>query len=100
MDPLQAILGVKLSHMVAGFFGGLVKALISPEVKLMRTIFSCIAGAMTAGYMTPIAIHYIPFAGTEGAEGAIGYVIGLTAMVIVERLANVVKKWRGDQLGG
>jgi hypothetical protein len=95
-DPLEPYLGIKLGSLLAGFFGGLVKALIMPSVTPSGALFSCVTGALTAGYFTPVAMHWLPLAGIAGAEGAVGYAIGLTAMLICEGLMRAAKHWRDD----
>ncbi len=95
-DPLQTYIGIKAGSLLAGFFGGLVKALLMKNVTAGQALFSCVVGALTAGYFTPIAMHWIPFAEVSGAEGAVGYAIGLTAMMIVEGLLNAARRWKDD----
>ncbi len=96
MDPLHSLLGIKLTTVIAGFLGGLARALIMPGVTWSKALFSCVVGAITAGYLTPFALHWFSYSDVSGAEGAIGYLIGLTAMLIVEGVLNAAKKWKDD----
>jgi hypothetical protein len=95
-DPLQTYLGIKTGTVLAGFAGGLVRVLIAKNVTFMQALLSCIVGAITAGYFTPVAMHWLPLAEVSGAEGAIGYAIGLTAMLICEGLLRAAARWRDD----
>ena len=96
-DPLQSFVGIKLSSVLAGFAGGVVRALMLPRITPWQAFSSCIVGALTAGYLTPVAMHYLPFAGTTGGgEGAVGYAIGLTSMLICEGIIVAVRRWRSD----
>ena len=53
-DPLEPYLGIKLGSLIAGFLGGLVKALIMPSATPSGALFSCVIGALTAGQMGPV----------------------------------------------
>ncbi len=51
MDPVQAVLGIKATHLVAGVAGGTVRALLSGGGWL-AAISSVVIGSLTAGYLT------------------------------------------------
>lgn len=95
-DPFQSILGIKASSVLAGLAGGLVRSLILPGLTVRQAIVSCIIGALTAGYLTPAAVEYWPFEASQGIEGAFGYAIGLSAMLICEGVIRAARHWRDD----
>ncbi len=90
------VLGLKLGSVMAGFLGGLVKGLIMPNVTMTQTIISCVIGGITAGYLTTPIMYWLPWATVTGAEGAVGYAIGLTAMLICEGIIKYVSRWRDN----
>lgn len=95
-DPFQTIVGIKLSTLLAGLAGGLVRSLILPGLTVKQAIASCTIGALTAGYLTPAAVEYWPGDASPGIEGAFGYAIGLSAMILCEAIMKAAKRWRDD----
>lgn len=95
-DPLQAWLGIKSYHLIAGFAGGVVRAFVRPGATKLQAFGSCVVGALTAGYMTPVAVIYLPESASIGGEGATGFVIGLTGMAVAEGLIQLVNRWRNN----
>ena len=88
MDPVQALLGIKTTHLVAGVAGGAVRALLSGGGWL-AAISSVITGSLTAGYLTtPVyaaARAYFP--------ALTGDIVGLTAMLICEGVLRFIRGW-------
>lgn len=94
-DPLFDLFGVKLGSVVAGFIGGLVRSLIMRNATVSQTIIACIVGGATAGYFTPVAMHWLPYELTAASlEGAVGYAIGISGTVICEGVINLARRWR------
>lgn len=93
-------LGLKLSHLIAGAVGGLSRSLARPGGSVMRHVTTAIVGTAVAGYGTPIATalttHYFAAAAVSpaSAEGAVGFVLGLTGMSICEALLRWARIWR------
>ena len=97
MDPVQAVLGIKATHLVAGVAGGTVRALLAGGGWL-AAISSVVIGSLTAGYLTtPVyaaAKAYFPLlAGDASSEHAIGCLVGLTAMLICEGVLRFIRAW-------
>ena len=97
MDPVQALLGIKLTHLLAGVAGGIVRALLAGG-SWMASVSSVVIGSLTAGYLTtPVyaaAKAYFPaLTGDASSEHAIGFLVGLTAMLICEGVIRAADGW-------
>ena len=94
---LETLLGIKLTHLGAGFAGGTVRYILLGG-SWMQAITSVIAGSLTAGYLTTPAyfatIRYMPNLAEPSTEHAVGFVVGLTGLLICEGIMNYVKKRR------
>nr|WP_321459575.1 hypothetical protein [uncultured Cohaesibacter sp.] len=98
-EPVQTILGVKLAHLVAGFFGGLVRAIINPHGSKAYTVGATICGTLTAGYLTPIAVPLVVRyfgASAVGVEGAVGFLMGLCGLAIAEGIVTLARRWKDN----
>ena len=97
MDPVQTVLGIKATHLFAGVAGGTVRALLAGGGWL-AAISSVVIGSLTAGYLTtPVyaaAKMYFPaLTGDASTEHAIGFLVGLTAMLICESVLRFIRGW-------
>ena len=97
MDPVQAILGIKLTHLMAGIAGGVVRAFLAGG-SWMAAISSVVIGSLTAGYLTtPVyagAKAWFPMLSNDvSSEHAIGFLVGLTAMLICEGVLRAARGW-------
>ena len=100
MDPLQTLLGIKTTHLVAGVAGGIVRAFLAGGGWL-AAISAVVIGSLTAGYLTaPVysaARAWFPLlAGDASSEHAIGFLVGLTAMLICEGVTKAVRGWSNN----
>ncbi len=55
VPAVPEILGISITHLVAGGIGGLVRGLTRPEQSWLRRSAGAVAGAFTAGFATPVA---------------------------------------------
>ena len=97
MDPLQALLGIKTTHLVAGVAGGIVRAVLAGG-SWMASVSSVVIGSLTAGYLTtPVyaaaKAWFQLLAGDASSEHAIGFLVGLTAMLICEGVLRFIRGW-------
>ena len=96
MDPVEAAVGIKLTHLIAGVAGGTVRAFLSGE-GFLAAFSSVIVGSLTAGYLTtPVfaAVRsYVELPADPSSEHAIGFLVGLTAMLICEGVLRAVRGW-------
>lgn len=96
MDPFQAIFGIKLTHFLAGVAGGTVRALLAGG-GWFGAVTSVIAGALTASYLTTPAFRmarsYLSVPDEPPTEHAVGFLVGLTAMLICEGFIKSARLW-------
>ena len=97
MDPLQSLIGIKLTHLLAGVAGGIVRALLAGG-SWFAAISSVVVGSLTAGYLTaPVyagAKTWFPIVGHDvSSEHAISFLVGLTAMLICEGVLRFIRAW-------
>ena len=107
-DPASAaaggFFGVKLASLVAGFAGGVVSLSYLRELSRWQMALAVAAGSLTAGYITPVVLHYIAFkseidsgiAFKSEMENGIAFLIGLTAMNIVPGFINLADRFRNN----
>lgn len=96
MDPVEAAVGIKLTHLIAGVAGGTVRAFLSGE-GFLAAFSSVIVGSLTAGYLTTpvfaMVRTYVELPADPSSEHAIGFLVGLTAMLICEGVLRAVRTW-------
>lgn len=96
MDPIETAVGIKLTHLIAGVAGGTVRAFLSGE-GFIAAFSSVVVGSLTAGYLTgPVyaaARSYVDLPPDPSSEHAIGFLVGLTAMLICEGVLRAVRGW-------
>ncbi len=96
-DPFNEY-GLKMSVLVAGFAGGILRALSRNKSSLRETIASPICGALAAGYLTGPIIHYLravnfplpPDDGSNVGLHAAAFVVGVCGMWISDALFEAV----------
>lgn len=97
MDPVQALLGIKSTHLVAGVAGGIVRSFLTGG-DWMTAVGSVVVGSLTAGYLTTpvyggVKAYFPTLANDVSAEHAIGFLVGLTAMLICEGVLRAARGW-------
>lgn len=97
MDPLQSLIGIKLTHLLAGVAGGVVRAFLAGG-SWVAAISSVVVGSLTAGYLTtPVysgaKAWFPPLGHDTSSEHAIGFLVGLTAMLICEGVLRAARGW-------
>jgi hypothetical protein len=101
-DPLvhASYLGLKASYILAGFIGGVVSLSFIKELTTFQAILAVLAGAAGANYLTPTALHLLPWIEEPLAAS---FFIGLTAMNVIPGVVNLSKRFRNnpqDFIGG
>lgn len=89
-------LGIKMSVVLAGLSGGILRALSRRSYKVRELVASPICGALAAGYLTSPVVHYLgvvnwPLPPDEiAAQHAAAFLIGVSAMWISDALFEFV----------
>ena len=101
-DPFNEI-SVQVSIFLAGFSGGIVRALSRGHFILRELIVSPICGALSAGYLTLPFIHYLdkigfplpPQDSSQSGMLAAGFLVGICGMWVADaimlKIGNVLK---------
>lgn len=96
-----AIYGVKYASLLAGFAGGIVSLSYMRQLTAWQMALAVVTGALIAGYLTPIAQHWIGL--PEAVENGLAFLLGLTSMNIVPGFMALSEKFKRDpesMLGG
>jgi hypothetical protein len=93
-NSVLALLGIKVSYALAGFFGGVVSLYFLQGLTRTRAWISVLAGLLTATYGTPVACIYFNINQTEYQTG-LAFVLGLTAMSVLPAVTSIVDSWTG-----
>lgn len=96
-DPFSEY-GLKTSVLLAGFAGGILRALSRKKSSMKETIASPICGALAAGYLTGPIVHYLrvvnfplpPDDGTNVGLHAAAFVVGVCGMWISDALFEMI----------
>lgn len=78
--PVVEFLGVRITSLVAGFFGGVVSLSFIQRLNKAQAFLAVITGSASAGYLTPVAVLYTP---SNIPEASIAFLVGLTAMNLI-----------------
>jgi hypothetical protein len=88
MDPLQTIIGIKLTNALAGIAGGTVRALLM-RGPLSHSIGAVVIGCFTSSYTGPtayaVALKYLPIIPVEPSTEH-------------EAAINKVRKWSANPI--
>lgn len=98
-DPLNPY-GLKVSVVIAGFAGGVLRALSHKNYSFREAIASPICGALAAGYLTGPFVHYLnaihfplpPNDGTNVTMHAGAFLVGVCGMWISDAVFEFVSK--------
>lgn len=94
-------LGIKMPDLVAGMFGGIVKALVFHRDKPFESVVSGVVGALMANYLgeglaTQFAKWWTDFA---PGRGAVCFITGIIAMVLCQAIIDRAKAWSSKGQG-
>ena len=87
--PFWETLSLDPVALLAGFCGGLVKALVTTKPDPWNVLGSVVIGALTANYLSPLVAKSL---GTSG--GVTPFLVGLGAMWISQAAIGFFQKWQ------
>lgn len=82
-------IGISLQLALAGFWGGVVHALIMRRVSLIEVLTAVVVGMMTANYLGGVAVKY-----TGAPELATGFIVGLSGMIICRGIISAATSFK------
>lgn len=97
-DILDAI-GIRLGVLIAGFAGGLLRALSRKSFTIREVVVSPICGALAAAYLTTPVLHYFYKIGWPLPEDpvatmlAAAFLVGTSAMWISDLVIDAAGRW-------
>lgn len=92
-DPnigIAGYFGIKVSTFIAHLIGQLISLSFMAPMTLKKKIITVVSGLSIAHYGTQLVLHFFPQ--LIAVEGAVGFVIGLTAMSVVKTVMDEVPK--------
>lgn len=99
MEPVSTIFGIKITNIIAGILGGSVRAFLVGG-NWFQYFISVFTGGVTAAYFsTPLT--YSPINYWQLPEGTVGFLVGLTGMLLCEGIMRYARSWsRNPSLPG
>lgn len=92
----HAILGVKAAWLVAGFAGGVVSLSFLRSLTPAQATLSVFTGALTAAYMTPVAVQWAGLADRADLANGVAFLIGLSAMNTIPGVIKLSERFRAN----
>jgi hypothetical protein len=94
VNDWMAWLGIKIPDLIAGMFGGVVKALVFHREKPGETVFSGVIGGLMANYLGEGIAEKIGY-----GRGAVCFAVGIAAMVLCQVILERARALRGKGNG-
>jgi hypothetical protein len=102
LEDLLAALGLKLSVLVAGLGGGVLRSLSRRRYSLRERLASPICGALCAAYLTPgvttvlLTLHFPMVNQSEVTQNAVAFLVGICGMNIADWVFYAAAKYMRD----
>jgi len=93
----ESLLGVKAVTAVAGFLGAVASLSAIKPLTRAQAFLAVLTGAIVAGYLTPVAAHYLHL--SDELQNGVAFFLGLTSMHIIPGLLRLGEMFRNDPLG-
>lgn len=88
---LTCFMKAKSALLVGGFFGGMVRAIVSKTGTKWEKVLGGAMGAILSAYFTPVLIALI---GTSIPVSSISFCVGLIGMSLVEAIISIGRDWQ------
>jgi len=92
----NTLIGIKLATAAAGFLGAVASLSAIKPLSRTSAFMAVLTGAAVAGYITPVAAHYLTM--PEELQNGAAFVLGLTSMHIVPGLLKLGEMFRDNPL--
>jgi len=96
-DPFTSI-GIHVQDVISGFIGGVGRVLMPPYISAWNALATILLGAMTAAYLTDFSASLLAVVlrtdPDKLSRGAVGFIVGMTAMTICQGIIGAVNKMR------
>lgn len=87
-------LGIYPQLLIAGFAGGVAHAFAFKQTAPIAQVGSVVMGALVANYFSP-AVASLPHVGSFLGSGGCAFMVGISAMAIIQGVAAVVQSKLG-----
>lgn len=91
---LEAIPGVKLAYLVAGFAGGVVSLRYIKDLNWWQGISAIATGIAAANYITPVLQHFLSM--PPALENGAAFIVGFVSLNILAGIVKYSEKWRDN----
>jgi len=82
--------GLHAKLLIAGFAGGVAHAFAFKQTQPVAQVGSVVMGTLCANYLGPVAAQ-LPYFGQVAGPGGAAFIVGLTAMALIQGIAVVVQ---------
>lgn len=90
---IGGVLGIKVASLAAGFAGGVVSLAFLKSLTRWQAIMAVAVGALTAAYLTPIAIVELGWQDRPEMQNGAAFVLGLVAMNLIPAIKAAAARW-------
>jgi fructose-specific phosphotransferase system IIC component len=90
---LTCFLKAKSAYLVGGFFGGIVRAIISKTGTRWEKLLSGFVGAILAAFLTPVVVSLIGAIVIIPAS-SLSFAVGLVGMSFCEGVIAICRDWQ------
>lgn len=97
-QELAAILGIKKAPLIAGFIGAILSLYFIKNLTRTKAAVAVIGGAACAAYLTPWIIVWFGLRGSEEAESAAAFLIGILGMNIIGGVFFIGEQFKNNPI--